>query len=48
MSIFKSEVSLSRYDIIGLLEETDKELPEGEPIHITVAGGFAPDSRLFL
>lgn len=41
MSVSGSDVSLSRYDIVGLLEETDKELSEGEPIHITLAGGAA-------
>lgn len=41
MSVFRSDVSLSRYDIVGLLEETDKELSKGEPIRITLAGGAA-------
>ena len=41
MSVSGSDVTLSRYDIVGLLEETDKELSEGEPIHITLAGGAA-------
>lgn len=32
---------LTKWDILHLLEETDSELPPGEPIDLTVGGGSA-------
>lgn len=32
---------LTKYDVLALLEETDQELPPGEPINVTIGGGSA-------